>query len=74
MDNMAFIAASEKPNTAKSTSLQLKVFCFNCSKSCSFDNVSAKFSVVQAKDSLKKTLLYAEMIKSQNRANKKKKK
>ena len=61
---MVFIAASEKPNILKLTSLQLTVFNFNASKSSSFVKFSEKLSVLQTNDSLKKTLLYPKMIES----------
>ena len=51
---MVFIAASEKPNILKLTSLQLIVFKFNASKSSSFVKFSEKLSVLQTNDSLKK--------------------
>ena len=51
---MVLIAAREKPNILKLTFLQLMVFCFNCSRSCSFDRVSDKFPAVHDNVSLKK--------------------
>ena len=54
IEKIVLIAASEKPNIVKLTSLQLIVFCFNSSKISSFDKFSEKFPVVQANDSLKK--------------------
>ena len=43
---MVLIAASEKPNILKLTSLQPTVFCFNCSKISSFDRFPDKFPVL----------------------------
>ena len=51
-EKMVLIAASEKPNILKLTSLQLMVFCFSCSKSSSFDSISDRFPVYQAPKSL----------------------
>ena len=55
---MLLIVAREKPSILKLTFLQLIEFCFNCSKSCSFDNVSAKFSVTHTNDSSKNLVRY----------------
>ena len=54
-EKIVLIAASEKPNILKLTSLQLIVLWLNCFKSSSFVIFSDKFSVVQANDSLKKS-------------------
>ena len=52
-EKMVLIAARDNPNILILTSLQLIVFCFSCSKSCSFEYVSDKSPAVQANDSLK---------------------
>ena len=54
IEKIVFIAASEKPNILKLTSLQLIVLWLNCSRSSSFVIFSEKFSVAQTNDSLKK--------------------
>ena len=54
IEKIVLIVASEKPNILKLTFLQLMVFCFNCSRSSSFDVVSVNFSAVHPTDSLKK--------------------
>ena len=48
---MILIVARDKPNILKLTSLQLMVFCFSCSKSCSFEYVFDKSLAVHANDS-----------------------
>ena len=53
-EKMVLIAASEKPNILKLTSLQLMLFCFSSSIRASFDSILFKSLVEQAEDSLKK--------------------
>ena len=53
-EKMVLIAASDRPNILKLTSLQLILFCFNCSKSSSFESVFDKSPVAHVNDSLKK--------------------
>ena len=57
-EKMVLIAASDKPNILKLTSLQLILFCFNCSKISSFERFSDKFSAMHANVSLKKPVQY----------------
>ena len=51
---MVLIAARDIPSILKLTSLQLILFCFSCSRSCSFDKVSERFLVSHTNDSLTK--------------------
>ena len=53
-EKMVLIAARDKPSILKLTFLQLVLFCFNCSRSYSFESVFDKSPVVHANDSLKK--------------------
>ena len=50
---MTLIAARDKPSILKLTSLQLILFCFNCSRSSSFERAFDKSPVTHVNDSLK---------------------
>ena len=52
-EKMKLIEARDRPKILKLTSLQLIVFCFNCSKSSSFVKVSDKLLLSHTKDSAK---------------------
>ena len=54
-DKIVLIAARDKPKTLKLTFLQLMLFLFSCSRSCSLDRAPDRSPTLHTNDSLKKS-------------------